>query len=157
MQITIVYATYSNSTALACEQLCQLLTNAGHSVSLQTATETTKDTLLKPELLVLASPSWDYNGQQGMPHEDFLTMQQAVGDVALQGKLTAILALGDSSFTYFCGAADHLTKWLADHGGKAVVPPLMIDQYYANEATARQQIADWSTQLLDALATKQTA
>jgi flavodoxin len=144
MIITIVYATYSNSTFLASEQLSKELTAIGYTVALYTAAEATLELLQQPDLLIFASPSWDYNGEQGMPHEDFTAMQARLSDVALNNKLVAVMALGDSSFTDFCGAATHLSTWLAEKGGTEVVPPLKIDQYYANEQAAQQQIADWS-------------
>ncbi len=137
MKITLVYATYSNSTALAGEHLASLLKTAGHTVELLTANEATAEALQQPDLLILASPSWDYSGEQGMPHEDFTDLQLRLGNTfTLSGKPTAIMALGDSSFTYFCGAATHLTQWLTEKGGKEVLPPLKIDQYYANEQAA---------------------
>ncbi|MBP7876199.1 flavodoxin domain-containing protein [Candidatus Woesebacteria bacterium] len=152
MTATVLYATYSNSTALASEHLVDLLKAAGHTVELLTASEATAEALQQPDLLILASPSWDYDGEQGMPHEDFTDLQSRLGDTfALSGKQTAIMALGDSSFTYFCGAATHLTHWLTEKGGKEVLPPLKIDQYYANEQAAQQQIADWSKSLLSAV------
>jgi flavodoxin len=152
MNISIVYATYSNSTLLASEVLKNALTAQGHVVSLHTAADATSEALTTPELLILASPSWDYDGQQGMPHEDFAALQQRVGAVGLNGKPTAVLALGDSSFTYFCGAADHLTEWLKTNGASEAAAPLKIDQYYADEVGAQKLIADWATTLMTATA-----
>ena len=148
MNITIIYATYSNSTALASEYLAKVFRDAGHTTSVVTALDSAIETFQDPDLLILASPSWDYNGQQGMPHEDFSTIQPRLESVSLKGKPTAVMALGDSSFTYFCGAATHLSQWLTGKGGVEAVSPLKIDQYYANEALAQQQITDWSKQLL---------
>lgn len=147
MMITLIYATYSNSTFLASELLSKELTANGHTVALHTAAEATLELLQQSEVLIFASPSWDYNGEQGMPHEDFTALQARLSDAALNNKLVAVMALGDSSFTYFCGAADHLSTWLAEKGGKEVIAPLKIDQYYANEQAAQQQIADWSKAL----------
>ena len=148
MQISIIFATYSNSTALACDVLAAELTAAGHTVQQETAAAATLESLQKPDLLILASPSWDYNGEQGMPHEDFTALRARLDAVSLANKPTAVMALGDSSFTYFCGAATHLRTWLEEKGGKTVIEPLKIDQYYANENLAQEQIKAWGKQLL---------
>ncbi len=117
------------------------------------ATEATLDTLQQPDVLIFASPSWDYNGEQGMPHEDLTALQQRLGTTQLNSKPTAVMALGDSSFTYFCGAAEHLTTWLREKGGVELLPALKIDSYYANEDLALQQITAWSKDLLAKLST----
>lgn len=148
MHVTIIYATYSNSTALAAQHLVDCLKDSEHRVELLTAAEASAASLEQPDLLILASPSWDYNGQQGMPHEDFEALQQRLGDIHLDGKPTAVLALGDSNFTYFCGAAAHLSEWLQKLGAKEVVPPLKIDQYYTDENGAKEQIAGWIKALM---------
>lgn len=148
MQITIVFATYSNSTAIASQHLFNSFQSAGHTPLLVEAAQATVETLESPDILIFASPSWDYNGQQGMPHEDFTALQERLAQTKLDGKPTAVLALGDSSFTYFCGAAGHLTAWLKDKGGAEIIPALKIDQFYANEVAAQQQIDDWSKEIL---------
>lgn len=143
MQVTIIYATYSNSTALATEFVQEWLKKAGHEVQRVLVAEATAEMFQSPDLLILASPSWDYNGQQGMPHEDFEPVQARLGDLRLDGKPTAVLGLGDTNFTHFCGATEHLTEWLQARGATAVVAPLKIDQYYVNEAAAKEQILAW--------------
>lgn len=148
MNITIVYATYSNSTALATELIETFLKKADHTVTRVLASEATAEMFQSPDLLILASPSWDYNGQQGMPHEDYEGLQARLADLRLEGKPTAVLALGDTNFTHFCGAAAHLTEWLEGKGAVSVVPPLKIDQYYVNEAAAKEAILAWISSLL---------
>lgn len=148
MNISIVYATYSNSTALATELIETILKKADHTVQRVLVSEATAEVLTSPDLLILASPSWDYNGQQGMPHEDYEGLQARLPELRLDGKSTAVLALGDMNFTHFCGAAAHLTEWLEEKGAVALVPPLKIDQYYVNEAAAKEAILAWISSLL---------
>lgn len=155
MTITLLYATYSNSTALASEDLKAELEKLGHSVQLEQISEVSVEAVEKAEVLVLASPSWDYNGQQGMPHEDFLNFHEAHPNLKLTDTPLAIMGLGDSSFTFYCGAVDHLWAWFGKEGGaKQLIDPLKIDQYYVNEDEAKVSIAAWAQQLDSAL--KQT-
>lgn len=147
MQISIIYATYSNSTGLATELLETELTKMGHVVSRAMISTITSEALQQTEFLVLASPSWDYQGQQGMPHEDFTKFHEANPDLDLNGKPIAIMGLGDSSFTFFCGAVDHLTEWFESYGALTEVEPLKIDQYYFNESAAKSQVIAWATEV----------
>lgn len=147
MHISIVYATYSNSTGLATELLEAELTKMGHTVSRTMIGNTTAEALQQSEFLVIASPSWDYQGQQGMPHEDFSTFHEANPELNLNGKPIAIMGLGDSSFTFFCGAVDHLTEWFESYGAITEVESLKIDQYYFNESAAKAQVVAWATEV----------
>lgn len=144
MNIFLLYATYSNSTALASEDLKMELEKFGYKVDLKQISEISPEEMQKAEFLLLASPSWDYNGEQGMPHEDFLTFKDANPTLQLANKPFAVMGLGDSSFTYYCGAVDHLTKWFSNFGGQPIIAPLKIDQYYVNETEAKQAIAEWA-------------
>ncbi len=144
MQISIVYGTYSNSTGLATELLESELIKMGHTVARMLISCATPAALQAAEFLVIASPSWDYQGQQGMPHEDFTKFHETNPNLDLNGKPIAIMGLGDSSFTLFCGAVDHLTQWFESYGALTEVEPLKIDQYYFDEAHAKQQILAWA-------------
>ena len=152
MKLTVIYATYSNSTALAAEYLAQQLRVHGHQVELIRAAETEEATFADADGIIFASPSWDYNGQQGMPHEDFTILQQRLPKLPVRGKKLAVMGLGDTSFTYFCGAVDHLHTWLQDSGGELTTEALKIDGYYADEVKAQQQIAAWAEKIQTAFA-----
>lgn len=144
MQISIIFATYSNSTGLATELVEAELVKSGHTVTRTMINLTTPEALQAADFLVIASPSWDYQGQQGMPHEDFTKFHEANPDLDLNGKPIAIMGLGDSSFTFFCGAVDHLTQWFESYGALTEAEPLKIDQYYFNEALAKEQVVNWA-------------
>lgn len=147
MSITIVYATYSNSTGLATELLEQELVQLGNEVQRVMVNQATPETFTAAKFLVLASPSWDYQGEQGMPHEDFTKFHEENPELPVNGKPIAVMGLGDSSFTYYCGAVGHLTEWFESYGAITQVEPLKIDQYYFNEPKAKEQIVAWAKQI----------
>ncbi len=153
MQISIVYANYSNSTYMATEYLALQLSALGHTPSIIQAREATSDALQQAEAIILASPSWDRDAEQGMPHEDFDAFAEKFKDTKLPNKPMAILGLGDSSYTYFCGAVTHLQKLIAALTAQECIPALKIDGYYLNEQTAQSQIQAWATQLHTKLTT----
>lgn len=132
---------------MAAQTLEQALQQAGHYVELKMALDTKPDDLSSAELVVLASPSWDYSGQEGMPHDDFMTMIEKFGEAKFNDQAFAILGLGDSNYNKFCGAVDQLSKWIDGVGGKLVGQPLKIDQYFMNEQKANETIQNWATTL----------
>lgn len=139
---------------MASEFLSQQLIQGGHLVTISQARETEPGALTLADLIILASPSWDYQGKQGMPHEDYLDFTQKMAGTDLAGKPVAIMGLGDTTYQYYCGAVTHLEKLVADLNGKLVVPSLKLDQYYMNEAACTQAITDWAAQLTQTLQTQ---
>lgn len=147
MNILLIYATYSGGTFAAAQYLEQLLKEKQYDVTVKNVMDVNPDELHTPDLVVLASPSWDIDGAQGMPHEDMGAFQAKVGETAYPQKPFAIMGLGDSNYTFFCGAVDHLEKWVQDKQGVIKVPSLKLDQYFFNEDARKQEIADWAAQL----------
>lgn len=151
MQISIVYATYSNSTSSAVEILSSELAARGHEPQILPAREATPEQLQKSDVVILASPSWDHSGHQGMPHEDYDEFIQKMQNCKLEGKKCAVMGLGDSNYTYFCGAVDHLEKLLNTMGGSLTLPSLRIDQFYVFEGESTVQIKNWAAQLVNTI------
>ena len=147
MNTLIIYATYSGSTMMAAQTLGQALQQAGQLVELKMALDTQAADLQSAELVVLASPSWDYSGEEGMPHDDFMTMIEKFGETEFEDQAFAILGLGDSNYNKFCGAVDYLTQWIDRIGGKLIGQPLKIDQYFMNEQKANEAIQTWASTL----------
>jgi flavodoxin I len=144
MRIYIVYATYSNSTQFACEVLTTALQEAGHQVRMELANLAQATDIAQAELVILASPSWDYDSKEGQPHEDFLQFFSAIDSTVLAQKPYAVLGTGDSNYTYFCGAVDILTQQLNSADAVQYAQPLKLDQYYLNEAACHEQIKTWA-------------
>ena len=152
MKILLVYATYSNSTLMASEVLKEELESAGHTVQLVQVRDSQPKTWSEHDLVILASPSWDFNGQQGLYHEDYEDLKNRLGDMTLLGQRMAIMGLGDHTFTYYCGCVDHLEEMVQKLQAKLVIPSLKLDQYYLNEATCQKQIREWARVLISRMA-----
>ncbi len=143
MRITLVYATYSNSTFMACEHAAAELNKRGYTAHLSLARETVAATLSNVEAVIFASPSWDREAEQGMPHEDFDILADHLKETTFPTLPYALMGLGDSSYTFFCGAVNHLQKMATQLQMKQMVEPLKIDNYYLNEAIAQEEISKW--------------
>ncbi|MDA1079533.1 MAG: flavodoxin domain-containing protein [bacterium] len=152
MNISILYATYSNSTYTAAEVLKEALEEAGHEISVNLVHAATAQNLADADLTIFASPSWDFDGKEGQPHEDFFHFFAKLAENPPAPFSYTVLGLGDSNYTYFCGAVDEILSMATAAGGKQTHDVLKLDQYYLNEATCVAAIKAWALEV-----TKSTA
>ncbi|PIY80466.1 MAG: hypothetical protein COY80_02805 [Candidatus Pacebacteria bacterium CG_4_10_14_0_8_um_filter_42_14] len=146
MTVSIIYATYSNSTSMASEVLKQALEAAGHVVAMNMAFEATPELIKPADLIVLASPSWDFNDEEGQPHEDFFNFFEKMPKEVFKGKKCALLGLGDKNYNKFCGAVDVFRTQLEERDAK-IIGELRLDQYYLNEAQCVESIKSWAGEI----------
>jgi flavodoxin I len=147
MNILIIYATYSGSTGEAIQLVSGELTKAGHTVTVKTPTETTVQNCMPSEFLILASPSWDYEGKEGQPHEDFQTFFKTLDQTQFLGKPYAVLGLGDTAYPHYCGAVDIFEEFMNTRGAKKAAESLRIDKYFSSHDNP-QKVTTWASQLL---------
>lgn len=143
MKTLLVFATYSSGTHMAADVVSQALSAKGHTVDLKDVQEVQLDAFNNYDLVILATPSWDINGQGGFPHEHFVAFIEAAKGKTMPGKKFAIFGLGDSSYPEFCGGVDHLEKFVKDLQGTLVTPSLRIDGYFFNQEEANAKISEW--------------
>jgi flavodoxin I len=104
--------------------------------------------LLKGDILLLASATWNTGGIEGQlnPHMWALLYDKAK-TLDLAGKPCACIGLGDHRYFYTARAADHLQLYVKAHHGRLIVPALkIIDEPYGQEEVVRV----WGKQLADA-------
>lgn len=147
MKALVVFATNSGGTQLAAEQVKEDLVKNNVEAILKEVRETQIDEFAGYDLVILASPSWDYEGLEGQPHPDYRSFMEGVKGKKNEGKKFAVVGLGDSSYTYFCGAVEHLENFVKELGGKLVVPSLKIDGFYLDQAGNTQKLTDWTQNL----------
>ncbi|HCR81436.1 MAG TPA: hypothetical protein DIV47_03085 [Candidatus Pacebacteria bacterium] len=153
MNILLLYATNSGGTQQVSQMVASLLQENGHTVSVKNPKESNADELSVAGLIIFASPSWDYQDKEGMPHEDFISLLESLKGKTLENKPFAIVGLGDSSYAHFCGAVDEFEKVVQNLKGKLIVPSLKIDGYYLHMDENNQAVRDWTSKLLAALST----
>ncbi len=158
MTISIVYATYSGSTMIASQAVADTLTEAGHNVSLRQVAEIQPSDLEGSEVLILASPSWDFYPKpdiklEGQPHADWMTLIGQIKEQPIDLSTTkcAVMGMGDSSYTYFCGAVTHLENLIKNAGGELITESLKIDGFFFNEQENTQKVTDWTQQVAQKL------
>jgi len=147
MNVLIAYATYSGGTQAACEFLSQTLTSAGHQVTMKTISELNFEDTVTYDLRVFASPSWDYEGKEGQPHQDFVAFVGKSVGKNFGGKSCAVLGLGDSSYAHFCGAVPIIEEFIKAAGGTLKTESLKIDGYLFNMDGNNAKISEWAKKL----------
>lgn len=153
MTILLVYATNSGGTQLASEIVSQTLTKKGHTVVVKNVKEVNPVEFDSSEVVILASPSWDYQGKEGQPHEDYLPFMEQFTGKSYGGKSFAVFGLGDKSYTEFCGAIDVLEEFVKKLQGQLVVEPLKINGFYFDQENNTKLLTDWAEKLASAIAT----
>ncbi len=148
MKILITYATNSGSTFLVAQHLQTAAQTQGHEVVVQEISSTQPSSFSEYQLVLLGSPSWDADGLEGQPHPDFADFMNRNASLDLAPTKIAVFGLGDKTYHIFCGAVEHLEKFISDHGGKIVTPSLRIDRFFNDQATAFQQADAWMAVLL---------
>jgi len=132
---------------IAAQTVSDELTKKGHQVTMKEARMTVVEDFNASQAVILGSPSWDYEGREGMPHEDFVVLIEKLKSAAFEGKQFAVFGLGDSTFPHFCGAVTHLEEFVAAVKGTLVVPSLKIDKYFNDQTGNTAKITEWADSL----------
>lgn len=148
MDVLLVYATNSGGTAQAATMIADTLRGKGHTVSVKEAKDAEPADLTGAPLVILGSPSWDYNDMEGQPLPEMVELIDRCKDISLEGKPCAAFGLGDSNYTYFCGAVTYLEAFVKRAKGTLVVPSLKVDGFYMHPET-EDTITKWANDLAE--------
>ena len=151
MKVLIVFATNSGGTQLASDIVKENFIKNNHEAVVKEVRETNPDEFASFDLVILSSPSWDYEGLEGQPHPDYRPFMESSHGKKFVGKRFAVLGMGDSSYTYFCGAVDHLENFVKELGGTLIDKSLRINCFYLDQTTNSQKVTDWSQALAQKL------
>lgn len=152
MNVLIVYGTNSSGTRVAAERVHDVLVEAGHEVIIKRANAVEADELGQHDLVVLGSCSWErFEGKQrleGQLQQHMFELAERLKDQHFAMRKFAIFGLGDSGYTHFCGAVDHLVDLVKALGGKLVIEPLRIDGFFFRQEENEVRLAKWAHSLI---------
>ena len=143
----MIYATYSSGTLVVSELIQNQLQASGHTVTLMNASETDHFKLQGYDLIMMGTPSWWNNEQDGQPHHDVLKLIDKMKGRKVQ-KLFAIYGLGDSSYARLCNAVDILDEFVKSIEGTLFIPSLKVDSFYFEQKKNEELIKNWTTELI---------
>jgi flavodoxin I len=147
MNILIVFATYSGATQTVAQLIGDILEKKGHGVTMIHPNLATEDAIRSSDFVILCSPSWNVNGKEGQPHEDFFSLIEQKNITAFGGKHCAIVGLGDSSYPHFCGAVNVLETFITEKHGIIETTSLRIDGFFYDEIRHTKTIERWTNDL----------
>lgn len=155
MNILLIYGTNSSGTAEVAERIGAILRSHGHQVTAHHAREATAETLNQPtDLIILGSCTWERFTSDGerlegqLQHHMYQLLENANPPA---GRAFALFALGDSSYTDFCRAADHLEAAVKGWSGTNIAPTLRVDAYFFDLEKNRACVDAWATSLASVL------
>jgi flavodoxin I len=104
--------------------------------------------LLRGDILLLASSTWNTGGVEGQLNPHMLELlQNKAKNVDLAVEACACIGLGDHRYFYQARAAELLDHYVEVHHGRLLLPTLrIIDEPYGQEETVRV----WARQMVEA-------
>jgi flavodoxin len=147
----VVFASTSGHTEYVVQALIESLksTTPGWKIDETMAEKAQPQDLLRGDVVLLASASWNTGGIEGQlnPHM-WALLQDKAKTLDLAGKPCACIGLGDHRYFYTARAADHLEHYVDAHHGRLIVPTLrIVNEPYGQEEAVRV----WGKRLVDVL------
>jgi flavodoxin I len=136
----IIYASTSGHTEYVVDQAVSAL--KGMDIEKQRAEQAVPEDLLRGDVLLLASGSWNTGGIEGQmnPYMHILLKEKAT-DIDLHGKKVLLIALGDDRYRYTAGALAHLKEFVTMHNGQVIEPALtIVNEPYGQEKNRKKRL-----------------
>lgn len=150
MKILIVFATNSGNTFMVGHLIQKALEQKNHQVKMRNATYVTSDEIHDHDVLLLGSSSWDWQGDEGRPLRSMIELMENLESEDLDSKPVAIFGCGDTDYTHFCGAVDHIAEFAKQKNSRILIDPLKVDEFYLDIKAKAPDIESWA----DSLASK---
>lgn len=145
----IIYASTSGHTEYVVDTLIEFLSTQAPSLHAerQRAELAHPDDLLRGDVLILGSGTWNTGGTEGQlnMHMHSLLREQAK-DLDLKKKPITFISLGDDRYYYRTRCTEHFLRFQREHNGVLFIPPLIIvNEPYGLE----EKIQRWGEKLLN--------
>ncbi len=158
MNIVIVYGTNSGGTYETALLIKEAFEHKGHHVKVIRADTVKPENLSAYDLIIFGSCTWELVTPQrkfeGTLQEHFLVFRNTLKGKEFPGKRFAVFALGDSSYTTFCIAANHLVALVKQFKGIQIGETLRINKFFFNLGENRKIVRAWSAHLMAMLPVK---
>lgn len=115
-------------------------------VEVEKVEKTKPEDLLRGDVLILASGTWNIGGVEGHLNPVIYSfIHKDAKDIDLQEKPVAIISLGGSQYYYTSRSSERLRNFIMEHNGKVLKQPLtIIDEPYDQD----ERIKKWGDKLL---------
>lgn len=154
MNILIAYATNSGSTKEAARVAQEVFEAAGHSVVLKRANAVNPSEFSSYGLIVFASCTWELitptRRFEGQLHAHFIALRDKLKGKEFPESRFAVLGVGDSTYTNFCIAANHLVALVRQLKGTQVGETLRLDKFFFHLPENRRIVKTWARSIVTA-------
>lgn len=151
MRILIAYGTNSGGTLVTAECMKDVFERHQHIVDLIRADLVDPDSFNTYDLIILGSCTWEVVTPQhrfeGALQEHVLSLKNKLKGKTYPDKKFAVYALGDSSYTSFCSAANHLVALVRQLKGQLIGEVLRIDKFFYKLNENRSTVSGWTQKL----------
>ncbi len=147
----IITASTSGNTDVVADVISQRITERGADIAIerQRAELAKPEDLLRGDVLILGSGTWNTGGSEGQLNMYMDTLLRVrAKDTDLQGKPITFISLGDDRYYFRTRCTEHFLRFQREHKGTLFVPPLII----VNEPyEQKEKIEKWADKLLSTM------
>lgn len=143
-EVTVLFGSQSGNSQKLAKKLTGKLQDQGFQVTLSSMSDFKTNTLKKVQnlLIVVSTHGEGEPPDNAISFHEFLHSKRAPG---LEGLRFSVLALGDTSYEFFCQTGKDFDKRLEELGGKRLTPRVDCDVDFDEPAT------EWMNQVLASL------
>lgn len=144
----IIYASTSGHTEYVVDELCSYFAEKAPDIQIerQRAELAKREDLLRGDVLILGSGTWNYGGVEGQlnMYMHHLLFDRAK-DIDLAGKQIAFISLGDDRYRYTTRCTEGFMRFAKLSRAKPLLIPLIVvNEPYGQE----ERIQKWGEKLL---------
>lgn len=145
----IIYASTSGNTEYVVDELIDYIKKQMPklSVECQRAELAHPTDLLRGDVIILGSGTWNMDGVEGQLNMYMhALLHDRAKDLDLQGKPITFIGLGDDRYYFRTRCTERFLRFQREHNGTLFIPPLvMVNEPYGQE----ERIHQWTEKLLN--------
>lgn len=147
--IHFIYASTSGHTEYVVDILARYLEENAPAITVekQRAEMAKGEDLLRGDVLILGSGTWNTGGIEGQLNMYLQRLlHERATNLDLQEKPMTCISLGDERYYYTTRCTEHLLRFIREHGAKIFIPPLvLVNEPYGQE----EKIRKWGRKLIE--------
>ncbi|MCK4519165.1 MAG: flavodoxin [Candidatus Omnitrophica bacterium] len=136
----VVYGSTTGNTETLSKSVGEGLKDSGVEVLVKNAARVTSEELKDYDGIILGCSTWG----DGELQDDFISFEEEMGKISLEGKKAACFGPGDSAYPQFCKAVDVLENKMKECGAEIVIDSLKIDGDVESEL---EKVKDWGKRI----------
>lgn len=135
-KVIIIYGSTTGNTETLSKFVDEGLKSSEVEVIIKNVARVNPEELKDYDAIVLGCSTWG----DGELQDDFISFEEEMGNIKLDGKKAACFGPGDSVYPQFCKAVDVLEDTLKNCGAEIIIDSLKIDGDVESEL---EKVKDW--------------